>query len=251
MTLPGYVRVGFRLTALVVALAGALLLHGAWRAVRAPSPWPPRFLGLVARIVGAQARTVGVPLQRDGLVVSNHLSWIDILVLAQASGAAFVAKDDLAKVPLIGWLCTLNHTIFIARGDRAGVGAQVATIRRALLTGRPVGVFPEGTTGDGRTLRPFKAALFEAFDPPPPGVRVQPVRIDYGAATDDIVWGAETGGANALRLLARAGTFAVTLRFAEPFDPAEFAGRKAIAAEARRRMEAAVPSSRPTPSAAG
>lgn len=229
-------RVAGRLLALVVALLVALCLHGLWRLVRAPSPWPPRFLGMVARIAGARPQVTGVPLRRDVLIVANHLSWIDILVLAEASGTAFVAKDDLAGVPLIGWLCTLNHTIFIARGDRSSVGEQVATLRRALERGRPVTVFPEGTTGDGQTLLPFKAALLEGLDPPLPGVRVQPVRIDYGAATQEIVWGDETGQANALRILARRGSFPANLTFADPFAPTDFPGRKMIAAEARRRM---------------
>lgn len=241
MTPVQVLRIGARLVALVVVLLIALCLHGLWRLVRAPSPWPPRFLGMVARIAGARLRVTGTPLRRDVLIVSNHLSWIDILVLAQASGTAFVAKDDLAGVPLIGWLCTLNETIFIARGDRSSVGEQVATVRRAIATGRPVTVFPEGTTGDGETLLPFKAALLEGLDPPLPGVRVQPVRIDYGAATPGICWGDETGQANALRILARRGSYPANVGFAEPFDPAAFPGRKAIAAEARRRLESASP----------
>lgn len=233
----GPARIALRLTALVLTLLAALVVHGAWRLVRAPSPWPRLFLGAVGWIVGARRHSIGVPLRRDVFFVSNHLSWIDILVLAGATGSAFVAKDDLAKVPLIGWLCRLNHTIFVARGDRMAVATQIATIRAAIDAGWAVTVFPEGTTGDGRTLLPFKAALLEVLDPPPPGVRVQPVTIDYGDATPGIMWGDETGQANALRLLARPGGFDANLRFHAPFDPAAFPGRKAIAAEARRRME--------------
>lgn len=233
----GGVRIALRLTAMVATLLFLLCLHGLWRAVGAKSPWPPRFLAAIGWIVGARVRVIGQPLKRDVFFTANHLSWIDILVMAGATGTAFVAKSDLREVPLIGWLCTLNRTIFVARGDRMAVGEQVETLREAIAANSAVAVFPEGTTGNGVTLLPFKASLLEVLDPPPPGVRVQPVRIDYGAATPEIAWGDETGQANALRILARRGSFPANLTFHEPFAPENFPGRKAIAAEARRRME--------------
>jgi 1-acyl-sn-glycerol-3-phosphate acyltransferase len=234
----GAIRIAARLALLVVALLIALLLHGAWRLVRVPSPWPRRFLGTVARIVGARVRVIGRPLRRDVMVLANHLSWIDILLLAGANGTAFVAKEELRRVPLIGWLCTLNHTIFVARGDRMNVAAQVAQLRTALARPWPVTIFPEGTTGDGVTLLPFKAALLGALDPAPAGLMVQPVRIDYGAATGDLAWvGDEPGIDHARRVLARPGRFTATLHFLEPFAPT--GDRKTIAAEARARIDAA------------
>ena len=236
----GNVRLAARLAALILALAGALIVHGLWRLGRAPSPWPRRFLGLVARIVGARVQVVGTPLRRDVVFLSNHLSWIDILSIAGATGSAFVAKGELRAVPLVGWLCTLNHTIFVSREDRLQVTAQIARLRDALGDGQGVTIFPEGTTGDGTTLLPFKAALLAALDPPPPGIVVQPVRVDYGAATRELAWvGEELGGSHALRVLRRRGTFAVTLHMLPPFDPAEAGSRKAIAARARDAIEGA------------
>lgn len=237
----GKVRLVLRLATLALALLVALPLHGAWRLVRAPSPWPRRFLGWCAWIVGARVRMVGTPLRRDAVLLSNHLSWIDIPLLAGATGCTFVAKAELADAPLVGWLCGLNDTIFVARGDRMAVGAQVDALRGALARPRPVAIFPEGTTGDGVALLPFKPTLLAALDPPPPGLRVQPVRIDYGAATPDLAWtGDEPGPAHAARVLRRRGGFVATLHFAEPYEPA--GGRKAIAAEARARIEALAPS---------
>ena len=236
--MPLNARAVARLAALLAALAVGLLLHGTWRLMRAPSPWPPRFLGWVARIVGARVRVIGTPRTRHVVLLANHLSWIDIPLLAGASGTAFVAKAELRAAPLVGWLCTLNRTLFVRRGDRLGIEAQVDALRAALGDGRPITIFPEGTTGDGHTLLPFKAGLLAALVPPPPGVVVQPVRIDYGAATDDLAWvGAEPGARHAARVLRRRGTFVATLRFLEPFMPA--GDRKAIAAEARARIAAA------------
>jgi 1-acyl-sn-glycerol-3-phosphate acyltransferase len=233
-------RFATRIAALLAALVLALPLHGLWRLARLPSPWPRLFLGGVARIVGARPRVVGTPRRRDVVFVANHLSWIDIPLLAGASGSAFVAKADLRAVPLVGWLCTLNDTIFVRREERLAVATQIETLRAALAWGGPVTIFPEGTTGDGAALLPFKAALLAALDPPPPGVLVQPVRIDYGRATAELAWiGEERGQDHAARVLRRRGRFTATLHFLDPFDPAASGGRKAIAAEARARIEAA------------
>ena len=118
----------------------------------------------------------------------------------------------------------------------SGTGAQAFA---GLAADWPVTLFPEGTTGDGVTIAPFKASLLAALDPPPPGVRVQPVRIDYGAATAELAWvGDEHGKDHAIRVLKRNGTFRPTLHFCEPFAPEDYGSRKAVAAEARRRIEA-------------
>ncbi len=230
--------------ALVLALLVALTIHFLWRLFRLPSPWPRLFLGAVGRIVGARRRTIGVPLKHDAVFVSNHLSWTDIPIIAGATGSAFVAKSELREVPLIGWLCTLNRTLFVRRDDRLGVMDQIEELRKALAEAWAVTVFPEGTTGDGVTLLPFNASLLAVLDPPPPGVVVQPIWIDYGAATPEIAWiGDELGQDHAKRVLKRRGSFTATLHVLEPFDPLDFAGRKAVAAEAKRRIEAAIDSS--------
>ena len=217
-------RLAIRLAALVIALIAALCIHGLWRVFRLPSPWPRLFLGSVAWIVGARVRVIGRPLKRDVVFLANHLSWIDILAIAGATGSAFVAKAELRAAPLVGWLCTLNRTIFVTREDRLQVSAQIARLRDALAEGWAVTIFPEGTTSDGTTLLPFKAALLAALDP----------------ATAELAWvGDEPGQVHALRVLRRRGTFPVTLHMLDTFDPAEIGGRKAIAARAREAIGAA------------
>ena len=234
-------RLATRAAGILLTLMVALPLNGLWRLARRPSPWPRWFLGAVARVAGARVRSIGQPLRRDVVILANHQSWLDILTLAGASGTAFVAKGELADVPVVGWLCSLHRTVFVARGERLGVADQVATLRAALGQGEPVALFPEGTTGDGTRLLPFKPALLAALDPPPPGLRVQPVLIDYGAAASELAWpDAEGGLDNVRRILSRADGFDVTLTWLDPFDPAAAGGRKAIAAEARARLEAAM-----------
>jgi 1-acyl-sn-glycerol-3-phosphate acyltransferase len=235
-------RIAARLTGLIGLLLGSLALHGAWRLLRLPSPWPRRFLGAAAWICGARVRVRGCPPRASSLILSNHCGWLDILVLGGATGAAFVARGDLQGVPLIGRLCRTNRTLFVDRADRRAIHDQVAQLRGALAEG-PVVVFPEGTTSDGVVLLPFKPALLSALDPAPPGVFVQPVFLDYGTAAPEVAWAedkGENGIENALGILGRRGTVPVTIDFLEPFDPAVVGDRKAIAAEVRHRITAAL-----------
>ncbi len=200
------------------------------------------FLRYSAWIAGARVKKIGTPLRRDVFFIANHVSWLDILALAGASGTAFVAKAELAEVPVIGWLCSLNRTVHVKRENRLGVAEQINSLREALDDNWSVTVFPEGTTTDGQSLLPFKTSMLSVLEPPPKDVLVQPVLIDYGPEVGaDLGWvGDETGINNAKRVLSRKGSFELRLHFLEPFSPEEFRGRKAIGARARAAIEAAL-----------
>ncbi|WP_225871500.1 lysophospholipid acyltransferase family protein [Qipengyuania atrilutea] len=192
--------------------------------------------------MGARVERIGQPKERRVLMLANHVNWLDILAIAGTSGTAFVAKSQVRDTFLVGWLASLNRTIFVARENRMDVSSQIDAVRGALTDDMSLTVFPEGTTGGGQSLLPFKTAMLKVLEPPPPGVMVQPVIVDYGALAEWIGWtGDETGAENAKRVLARRGTFPLRIHFLEPFDPSEFAGRKAIGEEARRRMEPVLP----------
>ena len=225
-------------------VAGLLIfvpIHMLLRLVRIGSSMPRLYLGYATWVAGARVRTVGKPLRRDVVFLANHVSWIDIPAIAGRTGSAFVSKAELRDAPVVGWLSTLNRTIFVAREDRMGVTEQIERLREALAEVWAVTIFPESTTTEGRSLLPFKGALLAVLDPPPPGVMVQPVLLDFGETGIDIAWiGEETGLANALRVLTRSGSFPLTIHFLEPFDPAAEGGRKAIAARAKASIEAAL-----------
>ncbi|MET0269158.1 MAG: lysophospholipid acyltransferase family protein [Sphingomonas sp.] len=198
------------------------------------SPQVRGFLAAAARAFGLRVRVEGVPLDANVLYLANHVSWLDILALGGATGAAFVSKDDVARWPVVGWLARQAGTIFIQRQSRAEVRGQADALASALASGRPAALFPEGTTGDGSALLPFRASLIAALDAAPPGIRVQPVAIDYGPAAREIAWTGDEGvGGNVRRIGGRRGVIPVTLRFLPPIDPAVTRGRKAIAAAAR------------------
>jgi 1-acyl-sn-glycerol-3-phosphate acyltransferase len=237
----GWARIGLRAAGLVFGLLLTVPLHYLWTLLRIGSPWPKIFLGWAARLAGARVERVGVPLKRDVFYISNHLSWIDILAIAGQSGTAFVAKEEIRAAPVVGWLSTLNRTVYVKRENRLGVAEQINQLRDALADNWSVTVFPEGTTTDGQSLLPFKTPMLRVLEPPPPGVMVQPVLLDYGAVAEEIGWvGVESGIDNAKRILSRRGSFRMRVEFLEPFFPHDFPGRKAIAAESRRRIEEAL-----------
>jgi len=241
ISMAGWLRIAARALALIALILVFVPLHYLYRLFAYGSPFPMLFLRYAARACGARVEVIGTHLKRDVFFVANHISWVDILALAGASGTAFVAKAELAEAPVVGWLASLNRTVFVKREHRMGVADQINALKEALVDNWSVTVFPEGTTTDGQSLLPFKTSMLSVLEPPPPGVLVQPVIMDYGPVAEWIGWiGVEGGLNNAKRVLARKGIFKVRLHYLEPFSPEDFRGRKAISMESRRRIEDAL-----------
>lgn len=227
-------RLTLRLILIALGLIALLPLHYLWKIFGRKSPWPRIFLGWAAHAAGMRATITGHPLKRHVLFVANHLSWLDILLIAGASGAAFVSKEEVARWPMIGWLASLNDTIFVARTQRGAVRDQADALRAALAAGQPVALFPEGTTDGGAETLPFRPSLLASLYPPITGVRLQPVAVDYGGDAREIAWvGDETAAANVRRILSRKGSTPVAISFLEPLSPEVFPDRKALANAAR------------------
>ncbi len=145
----GWVRLWTRTLMLALGLLVAVPLHHVYRVISYGSPFPKWFLGYAAWVVGARVKRHGVPLRRDVFFIANHVSWVDILTLAGASGTAFVAKAELKASPLVGWLASLNRTVFVQREDRLGVAAQINALREALMDNWSVTVVPQAPRPTG------------------------------------------------------------------------------------------------------
>ena len=205
------------------------------------SAWPPRFLRHAGLIAGVRPRVEGKRLEPHTFVIANHTSWLDILILGGWCGTAFVSKAELKSTLLLGWIADQNRTLYIERAARVDSHAQVRRIAEALQHPQPLTVFPEGTTGDGRHLLPFRSTLIEAVAPPPAGVAVRPIAVDYGAHADVVGWhSGERGMANFKRVLGHRGTMPVAVRLLDPLAPSD--DRKAVARQARTAIAAALTS---------
>jgi 1-acyl-sn-glycerol-3-phosphate acyltransferase len=114
---------------------------------------------------------------QPNLLVANHVSWLDIFAIWVATDAVFVAKSDVARWPVIGFLARHLGVMFVDRAKRSDVVVVGRAISNALKDGRTVCIFPEGTTTEGRALQSFRTALFQpAIEQ---GVAVQPLAIRY------------------------------------------------------------------------
>jgi 1-acyl-sn-glycerol-3-phosphate acyltransferase len=233
-----------RIAALVLLFGACVPIHALTKLVFGSSDWPRRFLAASAWICGVRIRVAGKRLRPHTLLICNHTSWLDIPILGGATGCAFVSKAELGH-PLVHWMADQDATLYVRRNDRRGAARQAERIAETLGGTQPLALFPEGTTGPGTHLLPFRSTLFQAVAPAPPRVEVRPVAIDYGDCAPELGWHGESGKQNVLRILGRSRTVPVTIRILDPLEPS--GDRKALANRAREAIETALASSRPHP----
>lgn len=130
------------------------------------------------KIAGIELAVRGAPVA-DGpaLLVANHLSWLDIVVLHASRYCRFVSKSDIKHWPLVGTLASGAGTLYIERESRRDAHRVVHHVKERLELGDVIAVFPEGTTGDGIRLKPFHANLLQAAISA--GAPVQPVALRF------------------------------------------------------------------------
>ena len=140
---------------------------------------------MATRLIGVRVHVRGEPpAGQPLLIVSNHLSWSDIIVLGSVMPLSFIAKREVRKWPGFNMLAWLQRSVFIDRTRRLDSVNQANTIARRMADGDAMVLFAEGTTGDGTRIGPFKSALFGAVhaaldDGNLDSVTVQPVAIAY------------------------------------------------------------------------
>lgn len=125
--------------------------------------WSRQLLFLLGvRLEPAMLNTASPVGALEGLIVSNHVSFLDIFVINALAPSAFVCKEDVAHWPLIGWLCRGSETVFLARGNRSAAYRVHRQIVGRLRAGERMAVFPEGTTSAGDRVLPFHGALLQS-----------------------------------------------------------------------------------------
>jgi lyso-ornithine lipid O-acyltransferase len=193
-----------------------------------------------ARILGFDIKVTGAPTQaRPTLYVSNHISYLDITVLGALTELSFIAKSEVARWPLFGWLAKLQRTVFVAR-RQASVGKERDAIAARLDAGGALVLFPEGTTGDGNRICRFKSALFAVAERPDGAtpVVVQPVTIAWTRLDGmpmgryfrpAVAWYGDMDLGPHLLHVAGLGRIEVEVIFHEPTTLAQAGSRKALA----------------------
>ena len=178
----------FRLTAVLAwfFIMTPLLIAALWTLDKLGLPGRRRvtlrYYRALCRVLRVRIATVGTPsLGRPTLIVSNHVSWLDILVLSAICPVAFIAKKEVASWPIVGVTARLTNTIFVDRTRRQQTAEVNAEIARKLGEGDPVVLFAEGTSNDGNRVLEFRSALVGAVAQVDPAhqVLLQPVSIAY------------------------------------------------------------------------
>lgn len=246
----GFVRRLFRLAlfALFLPLTLPAYLLFRWRSSTGKSArgalWLQWMLRCSLRIVGGRLNVKGVA-PHSGLIVSNHLSYIDIAALGSACPCAFVSKVEVRAWPFIGWAAELAGTVFVRRAHRSEVTGQVEDIKHALGRGVPVVLFPEGTSTDGAAVLPFRSALLQAALET--GCDVTPAALHYradppGDTVRDICWWGGVGFVPHLWRFLALRSFEATVVFGEscPAQTDRKTEAAKLHAEVCRLREAAV-----------
>ena len=245
------------LTLPLMPVQALLLLLRSPLAERLPRAYHKR----ASHILGFDTKVIGTPTpMRPALFVANHTSYVDIEILGGLIEASFIAKSEVKRWPLFGWLARLQRTVFVDRRAHTTHQQRDAIVER-LKAGDRLILFPEGTSNDGSRVLPFKSALFAAvhgasLEHP---ITVQPVSVAY-VTLDGMpigrfyrpffAWYGDMEMAPHLWAMVGLGRVGVTVEFHEPVSVVAFPTRKALAEQCWRVVSAGVASAisgRPQP----
>lgn len=252
-----HVRAAAKLTGLLAwsALLVPVQLLFMWRARRDSQTDAYQITKLwhrgVCALIGVRVQVSGAPLSPNRVVyVSNHVSHFDIPVLGSVLKGSFVAKSDMARWPIAGFMARLQQTVFISRDPRAG-RAVTDSIAEQLRCGRSLILFPEGTTSDGSDVLPFKSTIFGilfAGDAEMRANAIQPViirvlEVDGRPVQSQLdrdgyaFYGDMHAGAHAWTFLRSKGAY-IEVRFANAINAEAGLDRKALAQKAHSDVRA-------------
>ena len=195
---------------------------------------------LLCRLIGLRVQVIGTPAAEGPvLFISNHSSWLDILVLGGVLPAAFVAKVEVGTWPVIRTIARLGRTIFVSR-SRGSTARETASMRGRLAAGGNLILFPEGTSSDGARVLPFRSSFLAIADA---ARQVQPVTVVYDrlgglpCCRRDrplFAWYGDMDIASHFWRIARRNGARVTVLLHAPFSPDAVPDRKTLSNECFR-----------------
>jgi 1-acyl-sn-glycerol-3-phosphate acyltransferase len=242
----------FRALGRSVRLVGMFVRAGTELAVKRPktrearADWLHRFCARAVRGMGIEVSVQGAFPER-GAVISNHLSYLDIVVYASLHPCVFVSKAEIERWPVVGWMTTMSGTVYVARGHGGSAMKARQGMQAAVDAGLPVVFFPEGTTTNGREMLKFHSGLLAQAMEGGAAITAAYVRYSLGAGNgaqatveDDVCyWGERDMLGHIFTFLGLRGVKA-QVRFAE--EPIAFSDgglhRKQAAVEARAAVKA-------------
>ena len=178
----------------VATFVALLLRHGSKLPQLTRSRWLQWCSRRTLRVFSVCFESHG-PLPQAGLLVCNHLTYLDILVLVALTPAVFVSKAEVQNWPVFGWFAKRSGTLFVDRSRRSDVTRMNAEIDRTLAGGNVLVLFPEGTSWNGREILPFKSSLLEPIvgSKQPLSVGRITYALDDGTVEQDVCyWGEMT-----------------------------------------------------------
>ena len=243
----------FHLFAGVFEVAALFPLYGNSRRSRAVGRWSARLLAILEVKASIQGEPPAIA-NRAAVLVANHVSWLDIQLIHSVWQVRFIAKAEVRRWPLIGWLSAHTGTLFIERGKHRHAARINQSIHAAFQQGDAIGVFPEGTTTDGKELARFHASLLQ---PAVDGcAMVYPVALRYldesGNINVNASYVGETSLIESMRMIFAEKAIRAELIFLPPID-ATGKSRKELAAQTHSAIAAALnlPVSGKTPGISG
>jgi lyso-ornithine lipid O-acyltransferase len=213
---------------------------------------PHLYHRILCKLIGVRITEVGRrSAASPALILSNHVSWLDICVITALAPVVFVAKSEVARWPVFGWLAKLQRTIFINRQARHQTGAATREIGDRMLGGDAVVLFAEGTSSDGIRVLPFRSSLVGAVHHALGNgthhthVTVQPMSLAYvrfgglpmgRSLRERVAWYGDVDLIPHLLQVLSSGAIDVTVSWGEAVAHDMSADRKAIARDAEKSV---------------
>lgn len=197
-----------------------------------------RYFQLCSLVIGLRVSVKGeIQNQEPLLLVSNHISYLDILALGSAAPITFIPKSEISGWPFIGSLCRLIGCVFVDR-RRSQTKQNMAAIHEGIAQGKALTLFAEGTTGSGKTMQTIRSSYFQLVEEFAGPLTIQPVYISYdrvhGLPMDEstryrIAWVGDEELVPHLTELLTLGVIDVTVHFLPPINLSNCKTRKDIA----------------------